>query len=224
MAHHVQVGASVGSAQMLLGQTLYNENDDGVQGVRSSHRKENNVAHFIRTCRIVRGPASFNNRSNASKNSRIRSRHSFSLFVSPLLRYVRSYGNNLFQPSQPRSRWIAFGSYVLLTVYWLIIASVSIYDMHLTVKYAGTLKSLEQNPVGRWLMQLDAIQHDVIPDTTLFLSFKSLGTVAVLLILAILIQQRARLGHPVAIGVSMFQLSLAWYLRYGEIPDNWFLR
>ncbi|MBM3967562.1 MAG: hypothetical protein FJ308_21275 [Planctomycetes bacterium] len=119
---------------------------------------------------------------------------------------------------------MVYGSYGLLALYWSIIASVSIYDMHLTVKYAGTLKSLEQNPVGRWLMQLDAIQHDVIPDTTLFLSFKFMGTVTVLMILAILIRQRARLGHPVAIGVTIFQLSLAWYLMYGEIPDNWFLQ
>lgn len=193
MAHHVRSPAPVGSTWVLLGQTLYSEEGKADQEFGSSHRKENSVAHSIRNFRIVRGPAPFNNRSNAS------TRH-------------------------PRSPWMVYGSYGLLALYWSIIASVSIYDMHLTVKYAGTLKSLEQNPVGRWLMQLDAIQHDVIPDTTLFLSFKFMGTVTVLMILAILIRQRARLGHPVAIGVTIFQLSLAWYLMYGEIPDNWFLQ
>lgn len=175
------------------------------------------MAHSIR---IIQGQTSFTSSSHASEPDCIPSWHSFPRFV----RHVQDEGDRRYPTPNHRSALMLCVSYGLLVIYWLIIASVSVYDMHLTVKYAGTLKSLEQNPVGRWLMQLDAIQHDVIPDTTLFLSFKSLGTIVVMLILAILIRQRARLGHPVAIGVTMFQLSLAWYLKYGDIPDNWFIQ
>ena len=175
------------------------------------------MAHSIR---IVERQAAFTNTSRTTERDGSPSWPSFPRFIG----YAQNEGDTQYPPPTHRSTWMLCTSYGLVAIYWLIIASVSIYDMHLTVKYAGTLKSLEQNPVGRWLMQLDAIQHDAIPDTTLFLSFKSLGTVAVMLILAILIRQRARLGHPVAIGVTMFQLSLAWYLKYGDIPDNWFVQ
>jgi len=174
------------------------------------------VAHSIN---IGEGQQSSANRSLANEASCLPA----CLRYAGALRCTGGQGETRNATRSYRSTWILCASYGLLSIYWIIIASVSIYDMHLTVKYAGTLKSLEQNPVGRWLMQLDSIQENVIPDTTLFLSFKSLGTIAVMLILAILIRQRARLGHPIAIGVTLFQISLAWYLKYGDIPDNWFV-
>jgi hypothetical protein len=99
-----------------------------------------------------------------------------------------------------------------LTCHCFIIALVSIYDMYLTVKYAQYLKYMEQNPVGRWLMQLDQLKNGAIPDLTLFLSAKSIGTLIVLTILALLYHHRRRIGHPVAAGVTTFQVVLAWYL------------
>lgn len=175
---------------------------------------------MAQSIRIIEGHASSTKRTHTPGADCIPSWRYFARFGRRFLYEGRTkHQSQTYQPSK-----LIYGSYGLLAIYWLIIASVSIYDMHLTVKYASTLKSLEQNPIGRWLMHLDSIQHDVIPDTTLFLSFKSLGTIAVMLILAILIRQRARLGHPVAIGVTMFQLSLAWYLKYGEIPDTWFVQ
>lgn len=99
-----------------------------------------------------------------------------------------------------------------IACYCIIVGLVSVYDMYLTIKYAQYLKYMEQNPVGRWLMQLDQLHNGAIPDLTLFLSAKSIGTLIVLIILAMLYHHRRRIGHPVAVGVSAFQVLLAWYL------------
>lgn len=107
-------------------------------------------------------------------------------------------------------------SRAITPIYLFIIAAVSIYDMLLTIRYADTLKSLEQNPLGRWMMRLDEIEHGISPDLTLFLSVKSIGTLLVMLALLALVRYRARLGHPVGLGVAMCQLVLLWYLTLGE--------
>jgi hypothetical protein len=108
---------------------------------------------------------------------------------------------------------------VPIACHCFIIALVSIYDMYLTVKYAQYLKYMEQNPVGRWLMQLDQLKSGAIPDLTLFLSAKSVGTLLVLVILALLYHHRRRIGHPVAVGVTTFQVVLAWYLTMATTPS-----
>jgi hypothetical protein len=86
--------------------------------------------------------------------------------------------------------------------------------MILTVLYAPHLKSLEQNPVGRWLMQLDQISNNELPDLTLFLSVKSLLTIVVITVLAFLYFKYRRIGQPVALGVTSFQILLAMYLTF----------
>jgi len=111
--------------------------------------------------------------------------------------------------------WL-LASRAMTPIYLFIIAAVSIYDMLLTIRYADTLKSLEQNPLGRWMMRLDEIEQGISPDLTLFLSVKSLGTILVMLALMALVRYRARLGHPVGLGVAMCQLVLLWYLTLGE--------
>lgn len=98
-----------------------------------------------------------------------------------------------------------------------IIGLVSLYDMYLTVLYASSLKYMERNPVGRWLMRLDDLPGGVIPDLTLFLSAKSMGTFLVLLIVTTLYYRRRRIGQPVALGVSLFQILLAGYLILGTV-------
>jgi hypothetical protein len=105
----------------------------------------------------------------------------------------------------------------LLTVYLTVIGAISLYDMVLTVRYSETLKQLELNPIGRWLMQLDQIPKDSLPDLTFFLAAKGLGTVIVLLVIFLMTQRRARLGHPVGAGVSLCQIVLAMYLCYGTV-------
>ncbi len=105
--------------------------------------------------------------------------------------------------------------YLCIAAYLFVVASVAIYDICLTVKYWQSLKQMEENPVGRWLMNLDYVHEGVMPNLTLFIILKSMGTVVVLATIATLVLRYSRIGHPVALGVSCFQLGLAAYLTYG---------
>jgi len=100
--------------------------------------------------------------------------------------------------------------------YLAIISTVAVYDMLLTIRYSVSLKQYEQNPIGRWLMNLDQLGMNTLPDLTLFLSLKVLGTISVLIVIVGLIRWRARVGHPVGLGVAAFQIALACYLTYME--------
>lgn len=108
-------------------------------------------------------------------------------------------------------------SFVSLAAYMLVIGTISLYDMVLTVRYAESLKQLELNPVGRWLMQLDQLPRDAVPDLTVFLLAKGLGTAIVLLVILMITLRRSRIGHPVGVGVSLCQIMLAMYLCYGSM-------
>lgn len=108
-------------------------------------------------------------------------------------------------------------SNTLLFFYLGVIGAISFYDMVLTVRYAESLKQLEMNPVGRWLMQLDHIPKNSIPDVSLFLLAKAFGTAIVLLVIFWITRRRARLGHPIGMGVSLCQILLALYLCYGSL-------
>ena len=100
--------------------------------------------------------------------------------------------------------------------YLAIISTVAVYDMLLTIRYSVSLKQYEQNPLGRWLMNLDQLGMNTLPDLTLFLSLKVLGTISVLIVIVGLVRWRARVGHPVGLGVAAFQIALACYLTYME--------
>jgi len=100
--------------------------------------------------------------------------------------------------------------------YLLIVASVAVYDFVLTITYAPTLQFMEENPLGRWLMGLDRLElaFGESPDLTLFLTMKTIGTLTVLATMYVLVQWRSKIGHPVALGVSSFQIYLAGYLTF----------
>ena len=123
------------------------------------------------------------------------------------MRELRAWFNAAFQKGR--------SIYFIVTMYLTIVASVAIYDICLTVQYWRSLKEMEENPIGRWLMNLDKIQEGAMPDLTLFITIKSLGTLIVLAAIVTLVIRCSRIGHPVAIGVSGFQLGLAAYLTYG---------
>lgn len=125
-------------------------------------------------------------------------------------RYTRSFSSWL------RGVWPVIST-VGLCVYLGTIAAVSIYDMALTIKYPLSLKELELNPVGRWLMSLDRLPSGRIPDLGLFLGAKFLGTVTVMGVLFWLVGRSGRIGHSVGMGVAACQIALAIYLHYGEI-------
>ena len=101
--------------------------------------------------------------------------------------------------------------------YLMIVAIVAVYDTVMTVMYAASLQHMEENPVGRWLMGLHKLNHSFgeTPDLSFFLTMKVLGTMTVLTVMYLLIRWRARIGNPVSIGVSSFQIALAFYLTFG---------
>ena len=101
--------------------------------------------------------------------------------------------------------------------YLMIVAIVAVYDIIMTVMYAESLQHMEKNPVGRWLMGLHNLSHSFgeTPDLSFFLAMKILGTMLVLATMFLLIRWRARIGNPVSIGVSSFQIFLASYLTFG---------
>jgi hypothetical protein len=109
-------------------------------------------------------------------------------------------------------RWRA--SSVSLISYMLIVGGISVYDIYLTIRYAESLEQYEANPIGRWLMGLDQLARAECPDVSLFIGCKTVGTLIVLAVLAVLVMRWARLGHPIAMGVSLFQISLGYFLTF----------
>ena len=106
-------------------------------------------------------------------------------------------------------------SYLSVAVYLTVVATVAVYDIILTIQYWQSLKQMESNPIGRWLMNLDHIANGTMPNLILFITMKSIGTLFVLATILTLVLRRSRIGHPVGVGVSSFQVWLAAYLTYG---------
>ena len=88
------------------------------------------------------------------------------------------------------------------------IAAVSVHDAVLVVVYQDMIERHEQNPVGRWLIQVGG------GEVWLFLLAKLAGTAAVCTVLARLYQSRRYLALPVAVPVASFQLLLLCYLHF----------
>ena len=105
-------------------------------------------------------------------------------------------------------------SSISTVTYLLVIAAVAIYDILLTIQYRESIKQLEENPIGRWLMNFDQFERVAVSDLALFLVMKSIGTIVVLVTVYTLIKRRGRIGHPIAAGVTSFQLGLAAHLTF----------
>ncbi len=105
-----------------------------------------------------------------------------------------------------------------VATYLIVVSTVAVYDIMLTIRYWRSLKQMEENPIGRWLMNLDRINEGSMPNLSLFIAMKSIGTIIVLLTIYAMVTRSSRLGHPVAVGVSSFQLVLAVYLTFAVNP------
>jgi hypothetical protein len=87
------------------------------------------------------------------------------------------------------------------------IAGVSVHDAVLVVVHHNLISQTEQNPVGRWLI-------DVQGDIWLFVSLKLAGTAVVCTVLVRLYRYRHRLAFVVALAVACFQLWLLIHLHF----------
>ncbi len=100
---------------------------------------------------------------------------------------------------------------MLVSAACLFIGLVSAYDAYLTLIYAPSLVSLEQNPIGRHIMGLDNASYPALRDVAAFLGLKFAGTVTAISTIHIVFHFRARLAAIVALGLASFQ---AWLLAY----------
>ncbi len=105
---------------------------------------------------------------------------------------------------RPRQQWIPF----LI----IVIAAVSLYDTYLILRFSDHINQLEENPVGRWLLQLGGGRVEV------FVRAKLAGTLIVLSSLTGMRIYRSRLAVPVTASVATYQVVLLVYLTIVDLP------
>ena len=98
-----------------------------------------------------------------------------------------------------------------LNTYWfqlslLIIASVSLYDTYLIYYFESEIVSMEENPIGCWLLEIGNGEIGI------FVRTKLAGTVCVITTLVAMWLYRSRLVFPVTTSVASYQFGLFMYL------------
>lgn len=111
----------------------------------------------------------------------------------------------------------AIQSPVVLLACKLIIGLVSAYDIFLTIKYVESLPSLELNPIGRWLMQLDSGPDCQLDQIACFITAKFSGNFITLALIEFLGSWRRSIATVVAISVATAQLILLGFLVHGSM-------
>lgn len=118
----------------------------------------------------------------------------------------------------PRIHLVAgtFVKFATLMLCKLVIGSVAAYDTYLTLKYSEYLHTYEQNPIGRWLLQLDNGPVCNLQQVAAFITAKVVGTLIVLIAIQMISAWRLKTGLLVALPVASFQICLAYYLTYWD--------
>lgn len=86
------------------------------------------------------------------------------------------------------------------------ILTVSLYDTLLIVKYSESIRIMERNPMGRWLIDVAA------GDVEVFVRVKLAGTTLTLATLALLRRFGSRKAVPVTTSIAAYQAGLFAYL------------
>jgi hypothetical protein len=108
-----------------------------------------------------------------------------------------------------------FSSFWTLLACKAVIGLVAAVDTYLTIKYATSLDIYERNPVGRWLMHLDAGPISSTQQIAEFITAKFVGTLTVLIVIQALAYLRLPMACMVALPVAGFQLFLLGHLLFG---------
>jgi hypothetical protein len=111
----------------------------------------------------------------------------------------------------------AIHSPLVLLVCKLTIGLVSAYDIFLTIKYVESLPTLELNPIGRWLMQLDSGPECQLDQIACFITAKFSGNFITLALIEFLGSWRRSIATVVAISVATAQLILLGFLIHGSM-------
>jgi len=89
---------------------------------------------------------------------------------------------------------------------WSFIGLVSAIDSYFVVRFRERLPDLEENPVGRYLLELQNGHIGIL------LRAKAAGTIAVLNVLAALYIYRHRWAALIAGSIACFQMALLLYM------------
>lgn len=96
---------------------------------------------------------------------------------------------------------------IFFIVQYLFIAAVGSYDAYLIIKFRDYIYDLEENPFGRWLMEIDG------RDVSLFIGVKMFGTIIALGLLAYIYSKNRLEAHITTIALTLFQIGLLLYLH-----------
>jgi len=89
-----------------------------------------------------------------------------------------------------------------------LIAAVSLYDTALIVLFRDHMLLMEENPMGRWLLE---VGHG---DVEIFVRAKLAGTLTVVSVLTFLWRYHKRTALPVTTSVAAYQTGLLAYLTF----------
>jgi hypothetical protein len=93
---------------------------------------------------------------------------------------------------------------------WFFVGMVSAIDTRLIKRFSGVLSSLEENPVGRFLIELDN------GNVAVFIRMKVAGTALVLSVLVGLYIYRRRWSFPITASIAAYQFGLLLYLVFAR--------
>jgi hypothetical protein len=111
------------------------------------------------------------------------------------------------RPVQRKFELVARLRTTLFAALWLLIVVISVHDGLLVVANRTSMAAAEQNPVGRWLIELSG------GDIWLLLAAKGAGTICTSTLLLLLYWSRGPLGLAACAGVAAFQVGLLVYLH-----------
>ena len=97
---------------------------------------------------------------------------------------------------------------MIFTACCLIVVAVSVHDAMLVVVNHESIYNAEQNPVGKWLIELQG------GEVWLFVFAKLAGTAVVWAILITLYRHRPPMAFTAAASVATFQMALLCYLTF----------
>ena len=89
-----------------------------------------------------------------------------------------------------------------------LIAAVSMYDTALIVVFSDTIGIMEENPMGRWLLNIGD------GNVWLFVRAKLAGTITVLSVLTLMYLRRSKKAFPVTSSIAAYQTGLFTYLTF----------
>jgi hypothetical protein len=102
--------------------------------------------------------------------------------------------------------WMRFSADSIFVGLWLFIVGVSVHDGYLVLSSRRVIAVTEQNPVGRWLLEISA------GDVWVLLSVKAAGTMLAAALLWMLFWSHRRIGLTVCVALAAVQLTLLLWL------------